>query len=283
MLDFVKSALLYPLPHHLISRVILHLTRRRSGHRPFIRWFIRQFDVDMQDAIYPDADSYPSFNAFFTRALKPGARPLDAHTDQWLCPSDGTVSALGRITAGRLFQAKGHDYSLHALLGGDDALAGRFSHGSFITIYLSPRDYHRIHLPATGRLQQEIHVPGRLFSVAAHTVRTIPGLFARNERVIAVFETGFGPLAVILVGAINVAAIETVWSGLVTPPQRRTVGRKSFEDQPIDLNRGDEIGRFNMGSTVIMLTGRPTRWEASLATGTTVRMGQALGTLLETD
>lgn len=277
--DHLKSWALYPLPHHLLSRLVLALTRLECPRLvpAAIRLFSRHFQVNLDEAREPDPAAYPSFNAFFTRALKPGARPLDEAGDGILSPADGTVSQCGAIEAGRLFQAKGRDYSLLELLGGDADRAALFEGGSFNTIYLSPRDYHRVHMPLEGTLRETVHVPGRLFSVAPHTVRTIPRLFARNERLICLFDTEHGPMAVILVGAIFVACIETVWTGVATPPH---TGRIRAETPPdhVQLARGAELGRFNMGSTVILLFGRDrARWEPACEAGAAIRMGQRIG------
>lgn len=277
LIDYLKTALLVPLPHHLISRLVLRLTRLETPHvHGVIRWFIRRFGVDMDDAVDPVIEHYPSFNAFFTRALKPGVRPIADGVDEIACPADGRISALGTIRDGQIFQAKGHHYSLRALLGDDETATARLANGAFSTIYLSPRDYHRLHMPLDGRLLGQTHVPGRLYSVAPHTVRSLPGLFARNERVIARFETDAGLMALVLVGAINVAAIETVWHGLVTPPQHRRIHRIDYDGSQL-LARGEEMGRFNMGSTIIVLLENPARWRQDMAAGDAVRMGQFLG------
>jgi len=284
MLDWVKAALLAVLPHHAVSRVVYRLTRLEGRWVPtIIRRFVALFNVDMNDAVEPDLSSYPTFNAFFTRALKSSARPITGGPDEIACPADGRVSALGRIQQGRVFQAKGCDYSLAKLLA-DEALAEQFNNGSFATVYLSPRDYHRLHMPVTGTLLSQTHVPGRLYSVAPHTVRTINGLFARNERVIATFKTEHGNMALVLVGAINVAAIETVWHGLITPPAGREVKRWRYPNDSensdtgdVTLQRGEEMGRFNMGSTIIVLFDHPVNWRIDVGVGDDVRMGQFLG------
>jgi phosphatidylserine decarboxylase len=282
-LDHLKAAPLYLLPHHALSRLMLAVTRIRN--RPFknlfIRWFANHFQVDLSEAREQDIGAYENFNHFFTRALKPDARPLPQGLHDICCPVDGHVSQIGDIEDARLLQAKGHDYSLQQLLGGSEQDTALFRNGRFATIYLSPRDYHRIHMPLDGRLRRMVHVPGRLFSVASHCVNTVPGLFARNERVVALFETEAGPMALILVGAIFVAAIETVWAGLVTPPRGRSISQWDYPaDGPdsIELKRGEEMGRFNMGSTVIVLFGRQAvEWEASLEAESPVQMGQKLG------
>ncbi len=278
--DILKAWPLYILPHHLISRLVFRLTRIQCPTLvpPAIRLFSKVFKVNLAEAVNPDPASYPTFNAFFTRPLQPALRPMAAGDTVLVSPVDGRISQMGKIEAGRIFQAKGHEYSALELLGGDAARAAPFMHGQFMTIYLSPRDYHRIHMPLTGTLIEQIYVPGRLFSVAGHTVRTVPRLFARNERVVAMFDTAFGKLAMVLVGAINVAAIETVWDGLVTPPQGCGVKRQVFP--AITLEKGAEMGRFNMGSTVILLLENPGLfWNQSLGADTALQLGQALAAL----
>ncbi len=281
MWDWIKTYSLYPLPHHVLSRLVLWATRQESRATPAaIRWFARKFDVDMKDAIEENLGSYTSFNRFFTRALKPEARPIDQETHSICSPADGRISAIGEISEGRIYQAKGRDYSLEVLIGGDQNAAKRLANGGFTTIYLSPRDYHRLHMPVAGTLVSQTHIPGRLFSVGPHTVRALPNLFARNERVIAQFETEAGLMALVLVGAINVAAIETVWHGLVTPPQRRSINTINYRDeQAVNLAKGDEMGRFNMGSTIIVLMENPVTWRVDMQAGDAVRMGQYLGSL----
>jgi len=277
--DRLRTLALHPLPQHLLSRAVFALTRRRSALAgPAIRRFARAFDVDMRDAVEPDLDTYDTFNAFFTRALAPEARPVTDEPDAIASPADGRVSALGDIRDARVMQAKGIDYSLLELLGGDGEATERLGQGRFATIYLSPRDYHRLHMPRTGTLLRQTHVPGRLFGVAPHVVRSLDGLFTRNERVVALFETSEGLMALVLVGAVNVAAIETVWHGLVTPPAGHAVSRVDYTgDERITLERGAEMGRFNMGSTIIVLLENGADWNADLEPDSPVRMGQAIG------
>lgn len=240
-----------------------------------IRWFIRRYGVDMSEALASDPASYDSFNAFFTRALKPGARPL-ANAD-WVCPVDGAISQLGLIEHDQIFQAKGHHYSTTALVGGDATLAERFEDGSFATLYLSPRDYHRIHMPCNGRLLRMIHVPGELFSVNPTTARGVPGLFARNERVVCVFDSPHGLFALVLVGATIVGSMATSWHGVVNPPRGKDLREWRYEDQEIGLRQGDEMGRFLLGSTVVMLFPKgPMRFNAQWTAGRAVRMGEAM-------
>jgi phosphatidylserine decarboxylase len=256
---------------------VYYVTRLRlPGVAGIIRWFVRSYAVDLHEAEHPQATAYATFNEFFTRKLAGGARPIADLPSGLVSPVDGTVSEIGRITSGRLLQAKGFDYDLAALLGGAID-PGLFSDGAFATLYLSPRDYHRVHMPCAGTLTAMSYVPGRLFSVAPHTVATVERLFTRNERVACLFETPLGPVALVLVGAINVAAIETVWSGLVTPPHRRRPGHWRYADVPVALAAGEEMGRFNMGSTVIVVAPSSLQWLPNLVHGTAVRLGEALG------
>lgn len=278
--DYLKSGLLYPLPQHAISRLTYRLTRIETPwfKNAFIRWFANTYKVNWSEARYQRAEDYPSFNAFFTRELHAGARPVEGNGDTVVSPADGRISQIGRIDRDAVIQAKGHSFSVTELLGGDSARAAAFQDGNFVTVYLSPRDYHRVHMPLAGKLRETVYVPGRLFSVAAHTVRTVPRLFARNERLVAIFDTDAGPMAMVLVGAINVAAIETVWAGLVTPPPRPGVEVDNLQNAGIELARGAEMGRFNMGSTVILLFGRDrVNWLDGLRAERPLRLGQALG------
>jgi phosphatidylserine decarboxylase len=270
------------LPHHLISRCVLGFTRVRF--RPFknalTALFVRGFRPDMTDAVEPDPYAYDTFNAFFTRALRDGTRPLPPASDALACPVDGTVSQLGRIDDVHLLQAKNRLYTLDALLAGAAAQwSQRFCHGEFATIYLAPYNYHRIHMPADGTLQEAWYVPGRLFSVNTHAAAGVDRLFARNERLVLLFEGTDGVFAVIFVGALNVGSMATVWHGDVTPRRPRQVTRLPLPPEADRFRaRGAEIGRFNMGSTVILLFARDrVTLEASLAAGSVVRMGQRLG------
>lgn len=282
--DYLRGLPQYLLPHHALSRLVLAATRVETGwwKNLLITAFRRRFDIDMTAAQQPDALSFTSFNAFFTRALREDARPFVSAAGSIACPVDGRVSQAGKIAGDRIFQAKGRDYSLLELLGGDIELAERFQDGEFATLYLSPRDYHRIHMPLTGRLTETVYVPGRLFSVAPHTVRSVPRIFARNERLVALFDTEAGPMAMVLVGALFVSCIETVWSGVVTPPHGYQIRRQDFaaSPNPLQLARGAEMGRFNMGSTVILLYGKQrVDWARELTAGQPVRMGEQIGQL----
>ena len=272
----------YLLPHHLLSRLIGCAAECRADwfKNRLIAWFIKRYRVDMSEAQVEEPSAFEHFNAFFTRALKDGVRPLDATPGAILCPADGSVSQLGRIEHGRVFQAKGQSFSAVELLGGDSERASPFMGGEFATIYLSPKDYHRVHMPLAGTLREMVYVPGRLFSVNQSTTENVPELFARNERVVCMFDTERGPMAVVLVGAMIVASIETVWAGLITPPKRSL---KSFRyDEaaraPIKLDKGAELGRFKLGSTAIVLFApEQVQWAAGVAANSDVQMGQRLG------
>lgn len=280
MISRLFALVQYALPQHALTRIMYSLTHCRwaAWKNLFIRVFIRIFGVDMSLAEQADARKYDDFNAFFTRALRDGVRPLPQDPLDVASPVDGTVSEAGAIKADRIYQAKGHDFTLRALLGGSAARAAQFEDGSFATIYLSPRDYHRIHLPFDAQLIETLFVPGRLFSVDGRTTRHVPGLFARNERVVTLFETGYGPMAVIMVGAMMVGSVETVWGGLEMPPHRKWRRYRNFRDQDIRFARGGEIARFNMGSTVILLFGKNAMdWTASLTANAAVTMGSVIG------
>lgn len=271
------------LPTRALSAFMFRIAQVRSGpfKQALIRWFLHKYPVDLEEAERPRVEQYEHFNDFFTRALKPGLRPQPAEPEIFSCPVDGAISQLGAIRQGQLFQAKGHNYSAAALLA-DEELGHSFHNGSFSTIYLAPHDYHRVHMPCTGRLRSWAYVPGRLFSVNPSTARAVPGLFARNERMVALFDTQFGPLALVMVGAIIVGGIETVWNGRLTPPHRRDVAPTYYQPmQPLLLERGAELGRFHMGSTVILLApSGALNWDASLVSGKVVRLGQGLATML---
>ena len=240
-----------------------------------IRWFIGRYGVDMAEAQPGDAAAYASFNDFFTRALRPGARPLARA--ELLCPVDGAISQFGPIERDQIVQAKGHRYTTTALLGGDAEWARRFENGQFATLYLSPRDYHRIHMPCQGRLRRMIHVPGELYSVNPATARGVPGLFARNERVVCLFETPHGSLALVLVGATIVGSMATVWHGVVNAPRRAAPARWDYDEAAPSLAQGEEMGRFLLGSTVVALwQGRTLSFNPAWAPGGAIRCGQAM-------
>ncbi|MEE4277199.1 MAG: archaetidylserine decarboxylase [Halieaceae bacterium] len=267
------------VPQHVLSRLIGRLARARQPRwlkDAVIRLFAAHYKVDLTEAERPVAGAYESFNDFFTRSLKPGARPLCA--SGIACPADGVVSECGAIDGDRLLQAKGRSYTLDALLAGDAPRVEQFRGGSFVTVYLSPRDYHRVHMPLDGHLQASVYVPGELFSVNGTTAAGVEQLFARNERHISYFSTPRGPMAMILVGAMIVAGIETVWAGQVAPRARRLEHRNHVDKpQPVLLERGAEMGRFFLGSTVILLfPPRVVSWKDGLAAGSAVRMGEQL-------
>jgi phosphatidylserine decarboxylase len=278
-----KAVLMYLLPHHSLSRIVQWSTRSQGLplRKSITRWFIRHYNVDMSEAMEPDPDAYPDFNSFFTRALRPEARPVVQEAGRICCPDDGTISQLGDIQGDEIFQAKGHTYSLLEILGGSEARARPFLGGRFVTTYLSPGDYHRVHMPLSGRLLEMAYIPGRLFSVAPDYTESVPRLFARNERVACVFQTEAGPMAVVLVGAIFVGSIETVWAGEITPPRGKKIKVTSYSasDHVIQLERGEELGRFNMGgSTIITLFGPGcVNWHSGLVPDMRVKFGQSLG------
>ena len=267
----------YLLPQHALTRLAGRVAGLRGG--TFTTWLIRRFvdryGVNMAEAAQEDPAAYASFNEFFTRALKPGARPMAAA--DLVCPVDGAISQFGPIRGQQIFQAKGHDYSSTALVGGDAALAGLFDDGHFATIYLSPRDYHRIHMPCDGTLRRMIHVPGDLFSVNPTTARGVPGLFARNERVVCHFEGPAGPFVMVLVGATIVGSMATVWHGVVNPPRPGQLREWRYDGQGIRLAQGEEMGRFLLGSTVVLLFPRgPLQFAKGWAPAGPVRLGEVM-------
>ena len=263
----------YVLPKQALTELAGRFANWHGGRltHAVIRWFVKRYHVNMDEAADADITHYACFNDFFTRALKPDVRPLA--NAQWICPVDGAISQFGRIAGDQIFQAKGHRYSTRALLGGDAQLAAQFDNGDFATIYLSPKDYHRIHMPATGRLLRMIHVPGDLFSVNPATAQGVPGLFARNERVVCVFDS----FVMVLVGATIVGSMATTWHGVVNPPRSPTVREWHYDDAAIQLQQGNEMGRFLLGSTVVMLWPQGTlvinkHWEPGLG----VRLGEKM-------
>jgi len=269
----------YLLPQHALSRLVLRATRVRTPwlKNALIRGFFKLYAIDMSDAAQADPLRYGSFNEFFTRSLKPDARVIAADPHAIACPVDGTVSEAGQIDGDRLLQAKGRYYSLTELLAAR-AWAKDFDGGCFATLYLAPYNYHRVHMPLRGRLHETVFVPGRLFSVNAATASLVPRLFARNERVVTLFDTAFGQVALIMVGALNVGSIATVWAGDITPAAKRSVTTLPSSD--VALDKGEEMGRFNMGSTVILLFQRDrASWNADLTAGARIKLGQSLGRL----
>ncbi len=281
----IVSDRLAVLPQYLLPKgALTNFAGRVAGAKGgamttrLIRWFVGKYDVNMDEAANSDIASYHSFNEFFTRALKDGARPL-ADAD-FVCPVDGRISQFGAIEDDQIFQAKGHRFSTTALVGGDRALADQFRHGAFANLYLSPRDYHRIHMPVDGKLTRMIYVPGELFSVNPTTARGVPGLFARNERVVCVFDTANGPFVMTLVGATIVGSMATVWHGVVNPPRQPTLCEWTYGDRDIVLKKGEELGRFLLGSTVVMLFPKDTLqfnpgWQPAGA----VRLGEMMANL----
>jgi len=253
--------------------------RGGAATKAIIRWFVGKYGVNMTEAAEPDISRYASFNDFFTRALKPGARPLAS--SGLVCPVDGAISQFGAVEGDQIFQAKGHRYSATALVGGDDALAAPFKGGHFATLYLSPKDYHRIHMPCAGRLTRMIHVPGELFSVNPTTARGVPGLFARNERVVCVFENERGPWVLVLVGATIVGSMATVWHGVVNPPRPGKIREWRYDDRDVRLAQGEEMGRFLLGSTVVLLfPAGPLKFNPAWAPGSAIRMGETMASLV---
>ncbi|MCG2838621.1 archaetidylserine decarboxylase [Photobacterium sp. WH77] len=285
MSDNLKIGLQYCAPKHALTRLAGKLADLKGGFvtTAVIRWFINRYKVDMAEARNEDPASYATFNDFFVRELKDDARPLNDEAEVFCHPADACVSQLGPIEKGQLIQAKGHYYDAVELLGGDQALAEEFADGSFATLYLSPRDYHRVHMPCDGTLRQMIYVPGDLFSVNPLTAENVPNLFARNERVVCIFDTEFGPVAQVLVGATIVGSIETVWSGTITPPRGPVVRRWDYPtdgEQAVTLKKGQEMGRFKLGSTVINLFPKEmVTFADNLAPNVATRMGEAYARL----
>jgi phosphatidylserine decarboxylase len=275
--ESVTVAAQYALPKQALTQFAGLVAGARMGGvtTAIIRRFIRRYDVNMAEAADPDPAAYPTFNQFFTRALKPGARPLAAA--DLVCPVDGAISQFGAVSGERIFQAKGHDYTATALLGGDSALAAHFHGGHFATLYLSPRDYHRIHMPCAGRLLRMVYVPGALFSVNPATARGVPGLFARNERVVCVFDGERGPWVLVLVGATIVGSMATVWHGVVNPPRLGVPREWSYHEQDTRLAQGEEMGRFLLGSTVVLLFPKgPLAFNPAWAPGGAIRLGEVM-------
>ncbi|RYY76676.1 MAG: phosphatidylserine decarboxylase [Gammaproteobacteria bacterium] len=267
------------VPQHALSRFVGNIANSRNPFikNSFIKWFIKRYNVDMSIAKEENPTAYASFNDFFTRELKPGVRPMCGEPTAIVCPADGAISQLGKIVNGRIFQAKGQDFSAVELLGGDDTLAQEFAEGDFATIYLSPKDYHRVHMPYGGKLRTMVSIPGELFSVNTVTAENVPRLFSRNERVAAIFDTDIGPMAVVLVGAMIVAGIETVWDGQIAPMGSGEPETSYYPYQNITLERGAEMGRFKLGSTAIILFAKDrVIWETQFTSGATTRLGVKL-------
>lgn len=281
MNDVLFAKLQYLVPQHLLSRAAGWVARSEKSwiKNTFIQWFVKRYHVDMSQAVEENPLAYKCFNDFFTRALKPGARPIDFSEKSIVCPADGAVSQLGDINDGRIFQAKGQDYTTQELLGGDALLAEEFAAGRFATIYLSPRDYHRVHMPYGGKLRKMIAVRGDLFSVNTATASHVPRLFSRNERLVAIFDTDIGPMAMVLVGAMIVAGIETVWAGEVAPV-KGSIETTEYQNavDVVELAKGDEMGRFKLGSTVVVLFAKDKmHWNPVYEAGSPTVMGAKLG------
>ena len=274
----------YIIPQHLLSRAAGKVADCEWPwlKNSFINWFIGRYQVNMQEAADPEPYNYKNFNAFFTRELSADARPITEGDNTIACPADGAISQLGDIKQGRIFQAKGQDYSLVELLGGDTEIAQSFQEGKFATVYLSPKDYHRVHMPLKGTLKTMIYVPGDLFSVNGTTADNVPRLFSRNERAVCIFETEHGPMAIVLVGAMIVAGIETVWAGQVAPIKREISTHQYLsQQQAISLDKGAEMGRFKLGSTAIVLFGKDImQWQDEFSAGSPTLMGEQLGEIV---
>ncbi|MES2322874.1 MAG: archaetidylserine decarboxylase [Pseudomonadota bacterium] len=279
MVSRIKVLPQYFMPKQALTSLAGRVAGAKGGANTttMIRWFVRQYGVNMAEAANPDIASYSSFNEFFTRPLKEGARPL-ANAD-FVCPVDGAISQLGEIKDDQIFQAKGHSFSTTALVGGDANLAAKYQHGSFANLYLSPKDYHRLHMPCDGRLTRMIYVPGDLFSVNPTTARGIPNLFARNERVVCVFENDdIGEFVSVLVGATIVGSMATTWHGVVNPPRSTTTREWRYEDQQIVIKKGEEMGRFLLGSTIVMLFQKDKiRFNPEWTAERPVRLGESMG------
>ena len=277
------TKLQYILPHHALSKMMSKLTHceNKIWKNLFIKQIIKHYGVNMNEALEQDINTFKSFNHFFTRELNSNVRPLTTTPNAIACPADGTVSQAGKINDEDIFQAKGKNFTVTELLGGDSKRAEPFNNGVFTTIYLSPKDYHRLHMPLTGTLREMVHIPGRLFSVNTATTNSVPGLFARNERVAAIFDTDAGPMALVLVGAIFVSSIETVWHGVVTPPSITSVRSWQYQENAPVLKMGEEMGRFNMGSTIIVLLAKnKAEWDSNFTAENVVKLGEHIGNTL---
>ena len=281
MIDSLKVIGQYLLPKHLVSRLTGALAKIEAGKLTtfLIKKFIAKYNIDMSEAKHSDPAYFKTFNDFFTRELRDGIRPIYEGEENLCMPVDGQVSQLGEIKAGRIFQAKGHDFSLRELLGGGDEIAAPFDNGIFSTIYLAPKDYHRIHMPIAGKLEQMVFIPGDLFSVNPLTAENVPNLFARNERAVAIFSTDVGPMAMVLVGATIVASIETVWGGTIAPSKNKTLQYWDYSKQNITLEKGEEMGRFKLGSTIVALFPKDSiNFSDTLQAGSPTRLGELFAT-----
>ncbi len=275
----LKITLQYILPKHFVSVMAGYLANVKTPwfKSLFITKFAKAYNIDMSPAVEPDLTKYACFNDFFTRAIKPETRPIDDADNAFCSPVDGAMSQFGKIEEGRIVQAKNHHYSVLELLGGDKQIADFLEQGEFCTIYLAPKDYHRIHMPCDGELISMSHVPGQLFSVNPLTAQNVPRLFARNERVVNIFETKFGKMALVLVGATIVGSIETTWAGNITPPSRKEVRRWKYNPREVSIKKGKEMGRFKLGSTVVLLMENKTwQWDDAVALEADLLLGQKL-------
>ena len=283
MLDKLFVLSQYVTPQLAVSRLAGRLADSESTpalKNRVIKWFIGRYGVNMSEAAEPDFTAYPTFNAFFTRALKPGARTIDPAPETLTSPVDGAISQIGQISTDRVFQAKGQSFSLTELLGGDDERAEPFREGEFATIYLSPKDYHRIHMPMAGTLKEMVYVPGKLFSVNPVTAENVPNLFARNERVACLFDTDAGPMAMVLVGAMIVGSVETTWAGVVAPNSGKVAQWQYRGDDAVQFEKGQEMGRFRLGSTVVLVMPKgAVKWQPNQVAEKTVQLGEAFGKL----
>ncbi|WP_278350270.1 archaetidylserine decarboxylase [Marinobacter nauticus] len=283
MLDKLFVLSQYVTPQLAVSRLAGRLADSESTpalKNRVIKWFIGRYGVNMSEAAEPDFTAYPTFNAFFTRALKPGARTIDPAPETLTSPVDGAISQIGQISTDRVFQAKGQSFSLTELLGGDDERAEPFREGEFATIYLSPKDYHRIHMPMAATLKEMVYVPGKLFSVNPVTAENVPNLFARNERVACLFDTDAGPMAMVLVGAMIVGSVETTWAGVVAPNSGKVAQWQYRGDDAVQFEKGQEMGRFRLGSTVVLVMPRgAVKWQPNQVAEKTVQLGEAFGKL----
>ncbi|CCG96132.1 phosphatidylserine decarboxylase [Marinobacter nauticus] len=283
MLDKLFVLSQYVTPQLAVSRLAGRLADSESTpalKNRVIKWFIGRYGVNMSEAAEPDFTAYPTFNAFFTRALKPGARTIDPAPETLTSPVDGAISQIGQISTDRVFQAKGQSFSLTELLGGDDERAEPFREGEFATIYLSPKDYHRIHMPMAGTLKEMVYVPGKLFSVNPVTAENVPNLFARNERVACLFDTDAGPMAMVLVGAMIVGSVETTWAGVVAPNSGKVAQWQYRGDDAVQFEKGQEMGRFRLGSTVVLVMPKgAVKWQPNQVAEKTVKLGEAFGKL----
>lgn len=284
LVDYIKVLPQYLIPQHALSRAVYRITRCewKLFKNLLIKSFIAWFKVDMSLAKQSNLDTFRHFNDFFTRELKPEIRPVTQDMNVIVCPVDGSISQIGKINSGNIFQAKGRSYHLNSLLVNEKNMVEHFKDGQFTTLYLSPRDYHRIHMPLDGELTKMTYVPGKLFAVNNHSVKVIDRLFSRNERVISYFETSIGTMAIVMVGAINVGSMETVWAGEITPAKNRIISTTDYNNQDFHLKRGAEMGRFNMGSTVIILFGNNRmQWAPEMQADKPVCMGMSMGRLQE--